>query len=86
MGAAFEWRGELTVLATEDFEILLIYPYGEHVFSLSFSKEHRLTQETLPCRDYRKIAVSETAPGISRPRLGTQIFPEQAPPVFPDFN
>jgi hypothetical protein len=26
--------GELTELATEDFEILLIYPYGEPVFSL----------------------------------------------------
>jgi hypothetical protein len=34
MGATFGWRRELTELATEDFEIRLIYPYGELVFSL----------------------------------------------------
>jgi hypothetical protein len=34
MGAAFGWWGGLTELATEIFEIPLIYPYGKLAFSL----------------------------------------------------
>jgi hypothetical protein len=50
-GATFGWRGELTELATEDFEILLIYPYGEVVFSLRRDLFKRISAHPGLCLD-----------------------------------
>ena len=78
--------GRLTVSATEDFEILLIYPYGEHVFSLRFffQKNIGLPRRLFLAAIIVKSQFPKRLPEFLAPRFGTQIFPEQAPPVFPD--